>query len=428
MNAVNMVSQTLRHVLDNSTPHDKQANTSSLFTMLLQQQGNMMKNDSSLETKSASKETITLEALLEGMDIEDIELSEITTTQDLTISTGTVMEPLDLEQLRLRLIGYHPNILIPMEVESVNKDELVIDEIEQLDEPALVVVQQKLVEVFTKFESLVRDASSEEEFKRIAPKLLDLLKQWTSLEKDLSNLEKQAKSIELTGTKENQLWKELVMAYQNRATFSNKLQYQNDAQVTTKDVVRWLENALHNQQGSENVMPSQNTSFSSHTYVPKLEQYVIFVNQNASGQVVEQQLMEQFHQVLKTSKFLSMPNGMNQLSISLRPENLGEMMIRLTEMNGEMTVKIVVSTQAAKDMLESNINQLKHMFSPQQVVIERQDVGAGQGQAQTKQGDEQSLQGQHQDQSDDMDHQQESNHSGDDFEARLDELIRNMEV
>ncbi|MBS3680047.1 flagellar hook-length control protein FliK [Ornithinibacillus massiliensis] len=426
MNAINMVSQTLRNVLETSTPNDKQANTSSLFAKLLQQ-GNMMKNGSSLETKSSGKEIITLEALLE-LNIEDNELSEITTTQDLTISTGTVMEPLDLEQLRLRLIGHHPNILIPMEVESVNRDEQVSDEIARLDERVLAVVQQKLVEVFTKFESLVRDVSTEEEFKRIAPKLLDLLKQWTSLEKDLSNHEKQAKSLELTGTKENQLWKELVVAYQNRATLSNKLQYQNDAQVTTKDVVRWLENALHNQQGTENVMPSQNTSFSSHTYVPKLEQYVIFVNQNMSGQVVEQQLMEQFHQVLKTSKFLSMPNGMNQLSISLRPENLGEMMVRLTEINGEMTVKIVVSTQAAKDMLESNISQLKHMFSPQQVVIERQDVGAGQGQAQTKQGDEQSLQGQNQDQSDDMDHQQESNHSGDDFEARLDELIRNMEV
>lgn len=423
-----MISQTLR--TETSNTKDKQANTPSLFAMLLQQQGNMMTSDSSSETKASSKETISIEAFLEGLDIDHNELSEITSNQDLTVSTGTVMEQLDLEQLRLRLIGHNPNILIPMEVESGYKDEQVIDEIEQLDESELVVVQQKLTEVLTKFESLVRDVSSDEELelKRIAPKLLDLLKQWTSLENDLSNHEKQGKSVELTGMKENQLWKELVVAYQNRNKLSNKLQYQNDAQVTTKDVVRWLENALHNQQGTENVMPSQNTSISSHTYVPKLEQYVIFINQNMSGQVVEQQLLEQFQQVIKTSKFLSMPNGMNQLSISLRPENLGEMMVRLTEINGEMTVKIVVSTQAAKDMLESNISQLKHMFSPQQVVIERQDVGTGQGQAQTKQGDEQSLQGQNQDQSDHMDHQQESNNDGDDFEARLDELIRNMEV
>src|SRR5699024_4075522 len=44
------------------------------------------------------------------------------------------------------------------------------------------------------------------------------------------------------------------------------------------------------------------------------------------------------------------------------------------EMNGEMTVKITVSSQATKKMLEANIHQLKNMFSPHQVVIEKQEI------------------------------------------------------
>src|SRR5690625_7091782 len=49
------------------------------------------------------------------------------------------------------------------------------------------------------------------------------------------------------------------------------------------------------------------------------------------------------------------------------------MMVRLEEVNGEMTAKIIVTTEAAKKALQSNIHQLKNMFSPHQVVIERQD-------------------------------------------------------
>jgi flagellar hook-length control protein FliK len=48
-------------------------------------------------------------------------------------------------------------------------------------------------------------------------------------------------------------------------------------------------------------------------------------------------------------------------------------MVQLTKVDGEMLVKITATTQAAKEALESNVRQLRHMFSPQQVVIEKQD-------------------------------------------------------
>src|SRR5699024_1026662 len=79
--------------------------------------------------------------------------------------------------------------------------------------------------------------------------------------------------------------------------------------------------------------------------------------------------------IIKSSRFLA-NNGMNQLSIALKPQNMGDMMVKFTQMDGEMTVKIIVSSNMTRHMLESNIKELRHMFSPHQVVIEKQDIGS----------------------------------------------------
>src|SRR5699024_10698520 len=71
---------------------------------------------------------------------------------------------------------------------------------------------------------------------------------------------------------------------------------------------------------------------------------------------------------------LAQPAGQSALSITLNPSNIGEMLVRMTEVDGEMMVKIVVTTSRAKEMLESNMHQLRHMFSPHQVQIERQEA------------------------------------------------------
>ena len=89
---------------------------------------------------------------------------------------------------------------------------------------------------------------------------------------------------------------------------------------------------------------------------------------------MENQLLEQFQKVIKSSKFMTGPNGSNQLLLKLNPDQLGDISVKLTQLNGEMIVKITATTQAAKEALESNLQQLRHMFSPQQVVVEKQDL------------------------------------------------------
>ncbi|WP_047984879.1 flagellar hook-length control protein FliK [Ornithinibacillus californiensis] len=424
MNAIAMLASNMQTVPEAPKEQTKSVDASPLFALLLQglenQQANELLKKDEVHEKSSSK----LTEILIGLDIDISRILE-------NVNSGKSEEKSD-DSSSLQLLINDLNINSAKQLEDIsgvaNVDVELLQESILVDQTEVVKIQNQLMEVFSKFESLLSQTNSQQDIKRIAPKILDLLKQWTALEKQLVRMnENPEKTVEPSNLKINQVWKEVLVAYQNRSNLNSKQIYHTE--VTTKDVVKWIDNAMQNQQLTEKVLPVLDSGFQSNTSMPKLEQYVIYINQNQSGQTVEKQLLDQFQQVMKTSKFLSMPNGMNQLSISLRPENLGEMMVRFVELNGEMTVKIVVTTQAAKDMLESNLGQLKHMFSPQQVVIERQDVGAGQGQAQAKHSDEQqSLHSQNQNQSDESEQKSDSNLDGDDFETHLEELIQNEKV
>ena len=106
-----------------------------------------------------------------------------------------------------------------------------------------------------------------------------------------------------------------------------------------------------------------------------IEQYVIYTQISSDEDSVSKQLLNQFRQIMKASQFSPTNPSVNHLSMTLKPSNLGEMLVRFVEINGEMTVKILVTSQSTKSMLEGNIHQLKHMFAPHQVMIEKVDDG-----------------------------------------------------
>ncbi|WP_010093424.1 flagellar hook-length control protein FliK [Ornithinibacillus scapharcae] len=411
----------------------KTVEVSPLFSKLLHQIDSELNSDTRDLEGELTPETSSLLDLLASLNIElssllenRDSLEEISAKITDSLSLESVTEALgddELVQLLVEKLG--------IELESESATDVFtatmpihLEGIMQLEQVDLVKVQNQLADLMVKFESLLSEVNNQQDIRRIAPKVLDILKQWSALENQLVRaFSSEGNQLEPVSYKMNQVLKEILQVYESRNKLTAKSAYQNDAQVTTKDVVKWIESALQNQQLMDKSAPVQGVNYQTNMAMPKLEQYVIFINQNQSTQTVDQQLVDQFQQVMKTSKFLTMPNGVNQLSIALRPENLGEMMIRLVEVNGEMTVKIVVTSQAAKDVLESNMNQLKHMFSPQQVVIERQDATIGQGQTQTKQSDEQSLQSQNQG-SDESSHQEDNKQSDEEFDTYLEEFIQ----
>ncbi|WP_164668991.1 flagellar hook-length control protein FliK [Virgibacillus doumboii] len=288
-------------------------------------------------------------------------------------------------------------------------------------------LQKQLEGLLAKAEKLISQITDQKSLTKTAPALLKLLEQWSALEKKFNTQSNMVPGSLQNNSKEQAIWKELLQAYQKRNQLAVKQQYNTSAKVTTTDVTKWLQHAVSNQAKMDSTTAQQSMTFTSSVPLSKVEQYAIHMNQNQTTQQAGQQLIEQFQKVMKTSRFLTMQNGTSQLNITLRPENLGDMMVKLTQINGEMTVKIMVTSHAAKEMLEANMHQLKNMFSPQQVVVEKQEVTSQQAQSYQSEQEEQSMDGQDQGDSNHSE-QNDDNHSDEDFESQFQKALMNEKV
>lgn len=127
--------------------------------------------------------------------------------------------------------------------------------------------------------------------------------------------------------------------------------------------------------------------------VNRIQQYVLNVGQAASGSTLpEDQILEQLQNIMKQSKFSTSPNGTSQLMIKLNPAHLGTLTIKLTESNGEMIARIIASSKTAKEVIESNLNSLRQVFTTQNITVEKFDIqyqGEGQFEDANKESNQQ---------------------------------------
>ncbi|QGS68654.1 hypothetical protein CV093_09665 [Oceanobacillus sp. 143] len=258
-----------------------------------------------------------------------------------------------------------------------------------------------------------------------------MLQQWSALEKQdikSSNHSATQSILKSEESREQLIWKGLVEVFQKRQDVAAKQMYNMNSNVTTQDVVKWLGKSLENQSQPERVL-TQTVEFMPAASLQKLEQYAIHINrsQTSDMQSTAQQVMEQFETIVKSSKFLTMPNGTSQFSITLNPNNLGEMRLRLTQIDGEMTLKIIVTSQATKEILESSMNQLKHMFTPNQVVIEKQESIMQQNSEQMKESKDQQMNQKEENESS-YQEQHEQRYPDEESETQFRELLLNEKV
>lgn len=108
--------------------------------------------------------------------------------------------------------------------------------------------------------------------------------------------------------------------------------------------------------------------------VNRIQQYVLNVGQASGSATPEDQILDQLKNIMKQSKFSTAPNGTNQLLIKLNPAHLGSLTIKLTEANGEMIARIIASSATAKDVIESNLNGLRHVFTTQNINVEKFEI------------------------------------------------------
>ncbi|RYG73871.1 flagellar hook-length control protein FliK [Lentibacillus lipolyticus] len=275
-------------------------------------------------------------------------------------------------------------------------------------------------------EKLLSQPIDQKNMPKMAQALLKLLDKWTTFTE--KSPQQQINMPFSEGNEKLQaVWKELLQAYQKRNKLVSNQQYNVNARVTGADVSKWLQSAMKKHGETQGTVHQPSMTFTASQPMSKPEQFVIHLNQTQNTNAPDQPLMDQFRKIMSTSKFFTMHNGTSQLNITLRPENLGDITVKLTQMNGEMTVKMVVTSAAAKDMLESNMHQLKNMFSPQQVVIEKQDLSSQQAQTEQQGQGEQTKDQHDQEGSNQSDHDDELEDEND-FNTHFEDALLNEEV
>jgi flagellar hook-length control protein FliK len=105
---------------------------------------------------------------------------------------------------------------------------------------------------------------------------------------------------------------------------------------------------------------------------------VIALNETDPKQIANQQFTQQLLEIIHGSKFMRLGNGQSQLIVRLHPEHLGSLTIKLVQANGELTAKIIASTVSAKELIEANIQQIRHVIPAQNIMVEKFDVFAQQ--------------------------------------------------
>jgi len=319
--------------------------------------------------------------------------------------------------------------MIIQEGMCVQDNNMSIDEEFVTQQSDVVIDEQVIVQQFTQLLNEIQtrliDFTSDPNMKQKTQQIVALIERWVTLEQTVKQSNTPLRSLlsQLEVDEEElDMWKDVMQSLQKRHSVINE--QQDNTPIEHKVIHKWLGDVLPTL-SQQNTMPYpvQQTAPMIQMPLSELEQYVIHMNQSQGTQTAGKELMDQFQQIIKSSRFLA-NNGMNQLSIALKPQNMGDMMVKFTQMDGEMTVKIIVSSSMTRHMLESNIQELRHMFSPHQVVIEKQDIGPQDIQKEfhdeTAYRDEEHQEKQQQDDS----KQQNDN----DFESTFLELLMNEKV
>ncbi|MGP4040296.1 flagellar hook-length control protein FliK [Gracilibacillus sp. D59] len=236
-----------------------------------------------------------------------------------------------------------------------------------------LILNEQAISLVEKTDKILQQLQNQPINNRDFKQILQLLKQWSQMNNQTLNAAQNLLS-ETTNDKSSEIWSKLLSNFTNRQSMQRH--YGSIQKVTQQDVKRWIDNAmerLEHASKQESVQLVRNDTGNQQVQ-SKVQQYVIHLSQtNSEQQAVQKQLVDQFQQVMQKSNFMKLSNGANQLLIRLQPEHLGDVTVKLTQINGEMMVKMIASTQGAKELLEGSLNQLRHMFSPQQVVIEKQE-------------------------------------------------------
>lgn len=335
----------------------------------------LIKNDELMDELINSDEPFLsekdIEEISNNLTIESESVEEAETENEINILPNIDNKIVEESESENRITG-----LIEVNKDYSTKVKPMEDsDVESLDDSVNInnAIYHQLVLLSKDISNLINEHNMTINPSEKASRLFTILQNWDTWKQNIGESELSKVMTEELSDKEVKIWKQLVTINESRTHFTNRQVYQVESTISKADVLKLLQQAINLYQEPKEsikvgVTPTQAIPIS------EVEQYTIHVNQLQRVERVSEDLINKLRNIIKGSRFIQTPQLGNQLSIQLQPENLGNMTVRLMQIDGELTVKIIVTSQAAREILESNIHQLKHMFSPHQVLVERDET------------------------------------------------------
>jgi flagellar hook-length control protein FliK len=67
-------------------------------------------------------------------------------------------------------------------------------------------------------------------------------------------------------------------------------------------------------------------------------------------------------------------NGLSEAKITLIPEHLGQLQVKIAMQNGQLTAQLMAETTVARDLLENQLPQLRAALQSQGIQVEKLEV------------------------------------------------------
>jgi flagellar hook-length control protein FliK len=187
-------------------------------------------------------------------------------------------------------------------------------------------------------------------------------------------------SSQLVNTNTPQLPKELELFL---SSIHSKLTGQNGIATNSNEKLDYLQSLFQRTLSTDEVSKNSTSQDSSakvsvmgvenQSPINRIQQFALFVEQTGSKATTQEQFIKEFQNLLAKSTLQNATGGM-KLLIKLYPENLGQLRIELIQQQGVLTAKMVATTPAAKEMLESQLQGLKNAFASQNIQVEKLEI------------------------------------------------------
>ena len=107
------------------------------------------------------------------------------------------------------------------------------------------------------------------------------------------------------------------------------------------------------------------------------ERLAKFETATSTSESTQRSLSSQAMNQIVQKAVLSFNNGQNEIRIDLKPEFLGHIRMHIVTDSHQVAVKIIAESPFVKDMLESNLNQLKADLQAQGLKVDELEVSVG---------------------------------------------------